>query len=74
MWKKQGDEKWTIDECRARWLCSTEGLGSPADEELTLTGKSQLGTILCLSFFCALYFCSYLSVFLLLSSLFANHF
>lgn len=33
-----------------RWLCSPEGLGSPADEELTLSGKSQLGTGLCLSF------------------------
>lgn len=45
--KKGGDEKWTINE----WLCSPEGLGSPADEELTLTGKSQLGTGLGLSFF-----------------------
>lgn len=38
--KKRRDKKWTINE----WLCSPGGLGSPADEELTLTGKSQLGT------------------------------
>ena len=59
MWKKKKkrrDEKWTINE----WLCSAEGLGSPADEELTLTGKSQLGAGLCLSFVCirSLYTCS----------------
>ncbi len=58
MWrkkKKRRDEKWTINE----WLCSPEGLGSAADEELTLTGKSQLGTGLCLSFVCirSLYSC-----------------
>lgn len=46
--KKRRDEKWTINE----WLCSPDGLGSLADEELTLTGKSQLGTGLCLSFVC----------------------
>lgn len=49
--KKEGrDEKWTINE----WLCSPEGPGSAADEELTLTGKSQLGAGLCLSFVCIL--------------------
>lgn len=48
--EKRPDEKWLINECSMRWLCSPEGLGSLADEELTLSGKSQLGTGLCLSF------------------------
>lgn len=58
--EKRRDEKWPINECGVRWLCSPEGPGSPADEELTLTGKSQLGTglslFICLSL--ALYSCS----------------
>lgn len=48
--EKRTVEKWPINECSMRWLCSPEGLGSLADEELTLSGKSQLGTGLCLSF------------------------
>lgn len=52
--KKRRDEKRTINECSMWRLCSGEGLGSPADEELTLTGKSQLGTGLCVSFICFL--------------------